>query len=288
MRNPLNGARNHGLVYAVQKGYSIMLVLSRKLKEKIVLPTMKVAIQVVGIKGGTVRLGVHAPREIPVLREEVPDRAVEWGSVESRLAERNGGEQRPNKFWGALRERLKRAGVGLGLLRLQLDTGLPEEARATLASIQNDFQLLCHGVEGEMEIPSAGPSLSKLKLQRALLVEDNRNERELLAGYLRQSGLEVDTAGDGSDALDYLGSHGRPDVILLDMGLPRVDGPTMVRQLRSNPTYAGLKIYGVSGHAPEEFDLEFGPHGIDRWFQKPLDPAALVHELAEELCGFRN
>jgi len=119
-------------------------------------------------------------------------------------------------------------------------------------------------------------------------VEDNRNERELLAGFLRQSGLEVDTAGDGSDALAYLGSHAQPDVILLDMGLPHVDGPTMVRQLRSNPVYAGLKIFGVSGHLPEEFGLEWGPRGIDRWFQKPLDPAALVHGLAEELCSSRN
>jgi carbon storage regulator CsrA len=265
-----------------------MLVLSRKLKEKIVLPTMKVAIQVVGIKGSTVRLGVHAPREIPVLREEIPDRAAEWSATESRPGQQVGGEVKPNKFWSTLRERLKRAGVGLGLVRLQLDTSLPEEARATLASIQHDFQLLCHGVEGEIEVISTEPCLSKLRLQKALLVEDNSNERELLAGFLRQSGLEVDTAGDGSDALDYLGSHGRPDVILLDMGLPRVDGPTMVRQLRSNPTYAGLKIYGVSGHLPEEFDLEFGPRGIDRWFQKPLDPAALVRDLTEELCGHRN
>ena len=183
---------------------------------------------------------------------------------------------------------MKSAGVGLGLLRLQLDAGLPEEARTTLSSLQDDFQLLCRGIEGELEDTSAASLHNQPRLQKALLVEDNRNECELLASFLRQSGLEVDTAGDGADALDYLGSHGKPDVILLDMGLPRVDGPTMVRQLRSNPTYAGLKIYGVSGHLPEEFGLEFGPHGIDRWFQKPLDPAALVHDLTEELCGARN
>ncbi|HEV3082477.1 MAG TPA: response regulator [Gemmataceae bacterium] len=262
-----------------------MLVLSRKLHEKIVLPTLKVAVQVVGIKGGAVRLGIQAPREVTVLREEIPDRAAEWAEQEAPLAAPAAREPKPIKFWQPLYERLKSAGVRLGLLRLQLDTGLTEEARQTLAGIQEDFQLLCYGVEGEMD---GSATAAPMKLQKALLVEDNRNERELLAGFLRQSGLEVDTAGDGSDALAYLGSHAQPDVILLDMGLPHVDGPTMVRQLRSNPVYAGLKIFGVSGHLPEEFDLEWGPRGIDRWFQKPLDPAALVHGLAEELCSSRN
>ena len=265
-----------------------MLVLSRKLSEKIVLPTMNVAIQVVAIKGGTVRLGVDAPQAVPVLREEIPDRAAEWGSRAIRPGESWPDKAESGKFWRPLRERVKSTAAGLGLLRLQLDIGLAEEARATLASLQRDFQVLCFGVEGESEVSPTSPPIKTRKPQKALLVEDNCNERELLAGFLRQSGLEVDTAGDGSDALDYLDSHGKPDVILLDMGLPRVDGPTMVRQLRSNPTYADLKIFGVSGHLPEEFDLECGPRGIDRWFHKPVDPAALVHDLAEELCGFRN
>jgi carbon storage regulator CsrA len=265
-----------------------MLVLARKLNEKIVLPTINVAIQVVGIKGGTVRLGIRAPREVTVLREEVPDRAAEWGAAKAAVPNGSTSQQKSSNFWQPLRERLKNTAVRLGLLKLQLDVDSSDEARETLTLIQEDFQLLCYGVEGEIENHASGAPASKPKLQKALLVEDNRNERELLAGFLRQSGLEVDTAGDGSDALDYLGSHGRPDVILLDMGLPRVDGPTMVRQLRSNPPYAALKIFGVSGHLPEEFGLEAGPRGIDRWFQKPIDPAALVHDLAQEFCGLRN
>ncbi len=51
-----------------------------------------------------------------------------------------------------LRDRLKTTGVGLGLLRLQLDAGMTEEARTTLSSLQNDFQLLLHGVK-ETEKP---------------------------------------------------------------------------------------------------------------------------------------
>ncbi len=173
--------------------------------------------------------------------------------------------------------------MGLGLLCLQLDSGLTEEARQTLAQIQDDFQLLRYGVEGEIAGPTVPPPAKLPRLRKALLVEDDRNERELLAGFLRQSGLNVDTAGDGSDALDYLGCHARPDVVLLDMGLPRVDGPTTVREIRRNPALAGIRIFGVTGHLPEEFGLELGPRGIDGWFQKPLDPMALLHQLNEEL-----
>ena len=54
----------------------------------------------------------------------------------------------------------------------------------------------------------------------------------MLALFLRNAGLDVDTACDGSDALDYLHTHRRPDVVLLDMGLPRCDGATVVRKVR--------------------------------------------------------
>jgi CheY-like chemotaxis protein len=161
--------------------------------------------------------------------------------------------------------RLTATGVGLGLLRLQLDAEHTVEARATLAALQNDFQLLLHGVAGELAARPRSSPATVPKRQKALLVEDDGNQRELPAGFLRQSGLVVDTAGDGADALDYLRTRGTPDLVLLDMGLPRVDGPTTVREIRRDPAFAGLKIFGVTGRLPGEFDLAYGPAGVDRW-----------------------
>ena len=267
-----------------------MLVLSRRLHEKVLFPGTHTSVQIVAVKGGVVRLGIDAPPDVIILREEVPERTAEWGPAQEKQPADPALERTRDQLNGQVRDRLRLTSVGLGLLQLQLDAGLAEEAQATLARIREDFQLLRYGVEGELEqVPPPPPAAPARKVRKALLVEDDRNERELLAGFLRMSGLDVDTASDGSDALDYLHSRGRPDVVLLDMGLPRMDGPTMVRQLRRDPAYAGLKIFGVSGHQPDEFDLERGPAGIDRWFQKPLDPTALVHDLTEELdhssCG---
>src|SRR5262249_1142200 len=183
-----------------------MLVLSRKLNEKIVLPGLHVAVQVVGIRPGVVRLGIEAPPEVTVMREEVLVR---------------GGDTAP---------------------------------------------------------PPARPG----KQPKALIVEDNADERELLARCLRLNGLDVDTAEDGGEALDYLRQRGQPDVLLLDMGLPRCDGPEVVRRLRRDQAYAGLRIFAVSGRRPEECGLDRGPAGVDRWFCKPVDLVALVRDLNEE------
>jgi CheY-like chemotaxis protein len=93
------------------------------------------------------------------------------------------------------------------------------------------------------------------------------------------AGVHVDTAGDGIDALEHLRRRERPDVVLLDMGLPRCDGAATVRRIRGEPAYSGLKIYAVTGSAPSQFDLDLGPRGVDRWFQKPVDSEALVRDL---------
>ncbi len=77
--------------------------------------------------------------------------------------------------------------------------------------------------------------------------------------------------------------HTAPDAVLLDMMMPRCDGPSFVRQVRSNPSYQGLKIFAVSSIEPSTIGLVTGDGGIDGWFPKPLDPGELVSVLTERL-----
>ena len=88
------------------------------------------------------------------------------------------------------------------------------------------------------------------------------------------------TAKDGRDALDYLsGSRRRPDVVLLDMQMPRCDGPSTISAIRENPAYSGLRVFAVSGRVPADMGVTVGPSGVDKWFRKPLNPQNLVTEL---------
>ena len=257
-----------------------MLVLSRRPNEKVLFPSINTAVQVVSIKGGTVRLGIEAPPEVTILRAELQDRTAERGAT-TRLPE-PAGSRLPG-LRHLLRNRLNITTVGLGLLRQQARAGLSDEMERTIAKIEEEMQRLQQRLESEAAQTPSQPPKPARKTRKALLVEDEENERELLAGYLRLAGFAVDTAGDGCDALDHLRAGERPDVVLLDMGLPRCNGATTARQIRRDPACAGLKIYAVSGHSPNDYDLDRGPGGIDRWFHKPLDLALLLCELTQEL-----
>src|SRR5262249_29674807 len=127
-------------------------------------------------------------------------------------------------------KRLDIAAEGLQVLADQLGTSLTADALSTLAGIRQEVDFM------KARVHESTKTLSDPAWHcRALLVEDDRNERELLASYLRMAGIEVDVAGDGCAALEYLRRPEPPDVVLLDMGLPRCDGATAVKIIRGDP-----------------------------------------------------
>ena len=110
----------------------------------------------------------------------------------------------------------------------------------------------------------------------------------LLATLLQMHDCECATAADGLDCLDYLANNERPDIVLLDMGLPRCDGPQTVRLIRENPQFRGLKVFSLSGKSPQEVGLTTGPNGVDGWFAKPVNPKKLWEAIQEALKGSAN
>jgi carbon storage regulator CsrA len=257
-----------------------MLVLSRRVHEKILFPSLQTSVQVLGVKGNAVRLGVTAPPEVAVLRGELQDLRAEKAGPAPTSSDLKAERERLIRM---VCTRLQVSGVGLEVLRAQLQAEQAEDALTVVERLTEDLQLLHRRLTAEARKSPAQPPRLRGPARRALLVEDNANERELLARFLRMSGFEVDTAGDGADALDYLRSRERPDVLLLDMGLPRCDGPTTIRAIRRDEGLASLKIVAVSGSTPEEWGLGSGPSGFDRWCRKPVDPSALIRDLEGEL-----
>ena len=115
------------------------------------------------------------------------------------------------------------------------------------------------------------------------MVEDNDNERELLAGYLRMSGFDVDTAADGLQAMVRLTQSMPRTSCCSTCGCRASTAGKLFPPFAATRTYRGLKLFAVSGCDPEEMNVTLGPNGVDRWFTKPLDPKTLVDALRDEL-----
>jgi CheY-like chemotaxis protein len=110
---------------------------------------------------------------------------------------------------------------------------------------------------------------------RVLVVEDDDVIRQLITVNLELEGFEVVAAVDGQDALDKV-EDANPDVVTLDVMMPRLDGWATAERLRENPATAKLKIVLLSARA-QEADLQRGERiGVDAYLTKPFDPDELI------------
>ena len=115
--------------------------------------------------------------------------------------------------------------------------------------------------------------------RKVLVVDDNRDAAETLGKILEIAGHEVLIAHDGEEALAKAGKH-RPEVVLLDIGLPKMDGYEVARRLRLDLGNEGLLLIAVTGYGNLE-DRERGKlSGFDYHLVKPIDLQQLQRLLA--------
>jgi PAS domain S-box-containing protein len=110
--------------------------------------------------------------------------------------------------------------------------------------------------------------------RRVLVVDDNADAVASLALLLRLAGHEVRTAGDGPAALE-LAPRFRPEAVLLDIGLPGMDGYEVARRLRALPELKDVLLMALTGYGQEEDRRRAREAGFDHYLTKPVEPAAL-------------
>jgi DNA-binding response OmpR family regulator len=116
--------------------------------------------------------------------------------------------------------------------------------------------------------------------RRLLLVEDSEAIRDALSILLEDAGFTVVQAGRGQDAL-RLAAESRPDLVLLDLGLPDMAGLDVARQMRGDVSMAGVPIVAVTGR-DEAADREAcRVAGCDDYLVKPVNTRELVRRVAE-------
>jgi CheY-like chemotaxis protein len=125
-----------------------------------------------------------------------------------------------------------------------------------------------------MPDPRTGP--------RILLVEDYDDAREMYRDYLEFSGFRVDTARDGHEALKKARAQ-MPDLILMDLSLPGLDGWEATRILKNDPSTSHLMVVALSAHALAAEGERARAAGCDGFIAKPCLPHELVEQMTEYL-----
>jgi CheY-like chemotaxis protein len=112
-----------------------------------------------------------------------------------------------------------------------------------------------------------------------LIVEDNADTRELYARCFHHEGYATFTAGDGREGFAS-GCALAPDVIVLDLALPEMDGWELARRFRSDPRTRAVRIVAVSGHAELSARVRAMSAGVDVFVPKPVTPTDLLAHVA--------
>ncbi len=121
-------------------------------------------------------------------------------------------------------------------------------------------------------------SESSVEPTRILMVDDYHDNREMYAAYLRFSGFVVEEAMTGTEAIEKAQAT-RPNLIVMDLSLPGMDGWEATRRLKTDPKTGHIPIVVVSGHALEGSVQTAKAAGCDAFLRKPCLPQVLLAEV---------
>jgi CheY-like chemotaxis protein len=119
-------------------------------------------------------------------------------------------------------------------------------------------------------------------MTKILVAEDNAVNRELLRELLEIRGYTVEEACDGQEALQMI-ERAKPDLLLLDIGMPVMDGFAVVRRIRENPELAPLPVVAVTAYAMQGDREKILNSQFDGYLSKPVDARSLTAELGRLL-----
>jgi CheY-like chemotaxis protein len=116
--------------------------------------------------------------------------------------------------------------------------------------------------------------------KRILYIEDNEQNLYLVRFILENHGYEVDSATDGQEGID-LAATVKPDLILLDIQLPRMDGYAVAGHLRTNPDLANIPIIAVTSYAMSGDRDKALAAGCSGYIEKPINPDTFMQQVEQ-------
>jgi signal transduction histidine kinase/ActR/RegA family two-component response regulator len=184
------------------------------------------------------------------------------------------GERAPDRSQGGL-------GIGLTLVRrlAELHGGKVEVASAWAGS-GSEFTVCLPAIEESQSPAAAGDLASPVPPRRIVIVEDNADVRTGLRQLLEVGGHTVSEAPEGRAGIELV-LREKPDIALIDIGLPLLDGYAIARELRNRADASSVRLIAMSGYGSPE-DIRMGLQaGFDSYLVKPVDPAKLRELIAD-------
>ncbi len=115
-------------------------------------------------------------------------------------------------------------------------------------------------------------------MTKVLIVEDNEMNRDMLSRRLQRKGYDIDIAEDGQAGVNAA-IAGKPDIVLMDMSLPIMDGWEATRQLKANPDTAGIPVIALTAHAMAGDRQKALDAGCDEYDTKPVNLKSLLEKM---------
>ncbi|WEF35065.1 response regulator [Pseudoduganella chitinolytica] len=167
-------------------------------------------------------------------------------------------------------------GIGLALVRRLAELhGGSVEAESAGAGAGSTFAIRLPRIERITETKPETMDTTEQSKPTILLIEDNDDGREMMAMMLSCYGYEVQHAADGLQGIEVALSY-RPDVALVDIGLPGIDGYEVARRLRANGDTSGIRLIALTGYGLAEDQRRVLEAGFDMHLVKPVDIESLM------------
>lgn len=254
-----------------------MLVLSRKKDQQVLFPGLGISVSIQRITGNSVTIGVVAPKSVQVLRSELIDNTFDDHSPRPTAPYLLSSDH-------DLRNHMNKVQLAIAIARKQLQSKQGCEPDVILAKMLEQLTRIDREFAKSNSISVGEQNIHVNSIENpkstAIVVEDDPNERALMAGFLRLCDYTVLEAANGLDCLELLDEN-QVSLVVLDMKMPKLNGSETLQAIRKRPELKGIKVIVVSGEDSLLLKQQTQRYGASDWFAKPLD----ADRFASTICA---